>query len=562
MTIIFDEDKQNQKLRQMRLEEEERLMRMLSQKYDIPYIDLTSVSINTDALRLLEEEDARKGECAVFDIVGKKISLALNNPNNTYVESLADDLKRKGYTIVFYISSMVGISKAWSLYKDLSFAVETEAGALDISDNEIQAIVEKTKSLGDVQQLLTIALDEKKSHKLSKILATLMAGALATKASDIHIEAEETFSRLRYRLDGVLVEVTKFDLETYHSLLSRLKLLSGLKLNIKENAQDGRFTIKIYTSDIEIRTSTIPGSYGESVVMRILNPQAIASSLEELGMPKKLYDITLREIARPNGMILVTGPTGSGKTTTLYAFLKKTMSPDFKIITIEDPIEYHIPGIVQTQVENEKGYSFDAGLRSVVRQDPDIILVGEIRDTETALTAINAALTGHLVFSTLHTNNAAGTFTRLIDLGVDSKVITSAVHLALAQRLVRKLCPVCKKLSPVKDSYKNVLEKTLASLEGFEEQTLFTKIPDQIHIAVGCPVCNGTGYQGRIGVYEGILADAMIEDTVRMNPSEREIRQASLPQKIMTMKQDGVIKVLQGVTSFEELERVIDIYEE
>lgn len=562
MTIIFDEDKQNQKLRQMRLEEEERLMKMLSQKYDIPYIDLTSVSINTDALRLLDEEDARKGECAVFDIIGKKVSLALNNPNNTHIESLVDDLKRKGYTIVFYISSMVGISKAWALYKDLSFAVETEAGALDISDNEIQDIVEKTKSLGDVQQLIALALEEKKSHKLSKLLATLMAGSLATKASDIHIEAEESFSRLRYRLDGVLVEVTKFDLETYHSILSRVKLLSGLKLNIKDNAQDGRFTIKIYTNDIEIRTSTIPGAYGESIVMRILNPQSIASSLEELGMPKKLYELTLREIARPNGMILVTGPTGSGKTTTLYAFLKKTMSPDFKIITIEDPIEYHIPGIVQTQVEDSKGYTFDAGLRSVVRQDPDIILVGEIRDTETALTAINAALTGHLVFSTLHTNNAAGTFTRLIDLGVDSKVITSAVHLALAQRLVRKLCPICKKLSPVDTRYKKIANDTLTSLSGFDEEKLFTSIPEQTYTAIGCSSCNGTGYQGRIGVYEGILADAAIEDTVRMNPSEREIRQASLSQKIMTMKQDGVLKVLQGVTTFEELERVIDLFEE
>lgn len=560
MTIIFDEEKQNQKLRQMKLEEEERLMKILSQKYSIPYIDLTSVTINTDALRLLDEDDAHQGECAVFDIVGKKISLAIYNPNNDKIEGLVDGLKRKGYTITFFISSMAGISKAWSLYKDLSFAVETEAGALDISDNEIEDIIKKTKGLDDVHTLIGFALAEKKSHRLSKILATIMAGGLATKASDIHIEAEETFSRLRYRLDGVLVETTQFDLETYHSLLSRLKLLSGLKLNIKENAQDGRFTIRIYTDDIEIRTSTIPGAYGESVVMRILNPQAIASTVEELGMPKKLYEITQREIARPNGMILVTGPTGSGKTTTLYAFLRKTMSPEFKIVTIEDPIEYHLPGIVQTQVEDSKGYTFNAGLRSVVRQDPDIILVGEIRDTETALTAINAALTGHLVFSTLHTNNAAGTFTRLIDLGVDSKVITSAVHLALAQRLVRKLCPLCKKTEPISEKHKKVLEDVKVSLQGFEEESQFTNMPEYTHIAVGCPACNKTGYQGRIGVYEGILSDTAIEDVVRMNPSEREISEAAKPQKIMSMKQDGVLKVLEGVTSMDELARVIDLY--
>ncbi|MEN9604789.1 MAG: type pilus assembly ATPase PilB, type pilus assembly protein PilB [Candidatus Parcubacteria bacterium] len=559
MTIIFDEDKQNQKLRQMKLEEEERLMKMLSQKYDIPYIDLTSISINTDALRLLAEEDARKGECAVFDIVGKKLSVALTNPNNEHVEGLIDGLKRLGYTIVFYISSLVGLTKAWSLYKDLSFAVETEAGALDISDNEIEDIVQKTTSLGDVHTLLGFALAEKKSHRLSRILATIMAGGLATLASDIHIEAEESFSRLRYRLDGVLVEAMQFDLETYRSLLSRLKLLSGLKLNIKENAQDGRFTIRIYTEDVEIRTSTIPGAYGESIVMRILNPKAIASSIEELGMPKKLYDITQHEIGRPNGMILVTGPTGSGKTTTLYAFLKKSASPDFKIVTIEDPIEYHLPGIVQTQVEDARGYTFSAGLRSVVRQDPDIILVGEIRDTETALTAIQASLTGHLVFSTLHTNNAAGTFTRLIDLGVDSKVITSAVHLAIAQRLVRKLCPVCKKMEPVSEKHKKIILDTLASLQGYDEENMFTAVPEVLPHAVGCAECNNTGYKGRIGVYEGILADEKIEETVRMNPSEREISVAAKEQKIMTMKQDGVIKVLQGVTTLDELERVVDV---
>lgn len=559
MTIIFDQDKQNQKLRQMKLEEEERLMKMLSQKYDIPYIDLTSVSINTDALRLLDEGDARKAECAVFDIVGKKISVAINNPNNESVEGLIDELKRLGYTVVFYIASLVGLTKAWSLYKDLSFAVETEAGALDISDNEIEDIVKKTTSLEDVHTLLGYALAEKKSHRLSRILATIMAGGLATLASDIHIEAEESFSRLRYRLDGVLVEAMQFDMETYHSLLSRLKLLSGLKLNIKENAQDGRFTIKIYTEDIEIRTSTIPGAYGESIVMRILNPKSIASSVEDLGMPEKLYNITQKEIARPNGMILVTGPTGSGKTTTLYAFLKKASSPDFKIVTIEDPIEYHLPGIVQTQVEESKGYTFSAGLRSVVRQDPDIILVGEIRDTETALTAIQASLTGHLVFSTLHTNNAAGTFTRLIDLGVDSKVITSAVHLAIAQRLVRKLCPKCKKIEAINDKQKEIIQETLTSLAGYDEEKLFTTVPNELPKAVGCVECNNTGYKGRIGVYEGIIADAKIEDTVRMNPSEREIKEASKEQKIMTMKQDGVIKILQGVTTLDELERVVDL---
>lgn len=560
MTLIFDEDKQNQKLSQMRLEEEERLMKMLSEKYEIPYIDLTTISVNTDALRLIEQPDAEKAECAAFNIIGTKVFVALYNPNNEYTHDIVESLKRKGYIITFYLASKISLKKAWGLYKDLSFAVETEAGSLDISNEEIEELIKKTKSLVDIQAFIKQALEEKKSHRLSKLLAVIMAGGLATKASDVHIEAEEGFSRLRYRLDGVLVEAIQFDLETYHSLLSRLKLLSGLKLNIKENAQDGRYTIKVYTTDIEIRTSTIPGAYGESVVMRILNPKAISSTIEDLGMPKKLYDIVQKEIARPNGMILVTGPTGAGKTTTLYAFLRKTMTPEYKIITIEDPIEYHLPGIVQTQVEEAKGYSFNNGLRSVVRQDPDIIMVGEIRDTDTAVTAIQAALTGHLVFSTLHTNNAAGTFTRLIDLGADAKVLTSALHLAIAQRLVRKLCVHCRKLEPITEKSKGVIERVAASLDGYEEVAAFKTIPTELYTAVGCAECNNTGYTGRIGIYEGILADAAVEEVVRMSPSEREIKEAAKPQKIIDMTQDGVMKVIQGVSTMDELERVVDLY--
>ena len=540
MTLIFDEEKQNQKLNSMRLEEEERLVKMLSSKYDIPYIDLSTVSINTDGLRLVDQKDSEQAMCVVFDATAKNLSLALNDPGNAFTEDVVDTLKRKGYNVKLYLTSTTSLKKAWKLYKDLSFAVETEAGSLDISDNEIEELTEKTKNLGDVTELVKNALAEKKSHKLSKLLAVIMAGGLATKASDIHIEAEEKFSRLRYRLDGVLVEAIQFDLDTYHALLSRLKLLSGLKLNIKENAQDGRFTIKIYTNDIEIRLSTIPGAYGESIVMRILNPKSIATSIEELGMPQRLYDIVQKEIARPNGMILVTGPTGSGKTTTLYAFLRKTMSPEYKIITIEDPIEYHLPGIVQTQVEEKKGYTFESGLRSVVRQDPDIIMVGEIRDTETALTAIQASLTGHLVFSTLHTNNAAGTFTRLIDLGADAKVLTSALHLALAQRLVRKLCTACRVMKPIDKKQKDIIDSTITSLQGYDEVANITGTPTELYTAVGCPICNNTGYVGRIG--------------------EREIKEAAKPQKIIDMRQDGVIKILAGITTVDELERVVDLY--
>lgn len=560
MNVIFDEEKKNQQLKQMKQDEDERLVMMLSDKYSIPYINLSTVSINTDALRLLDQEEAKKSECVIFDIVGKKIHLAIYNPSNTHTEETVDGLKRKGYQVIFHLTSKYSLEKAYGLYKDLSFAVETEAGSLDISDNEIESLVEKTENLDDIKIFIEEALKEKKSHKLSKLLAVIMAGGLATKASDIHIEAEDGYSKLRYRIDGVLIEATQFDMETYHSLLSRLKLLSGLKLNIKDSAQDGRFTIKIYTTDIEIRVSMIPGSYGESIVMRILNPKSISSGLEELGMTKKLYDIVIKEINRPNGMILLTGPTGSGKTTTLYAFLKKTMSPEYKIITIEDPVEYHLPGIVQTQVDEHKGYTFGEGLRSIVRQDPDIILVGEIRDSETAQTAIQASLTGHLVFSTLHTNNAAGTFIRLIDLGADPKTLTSSLHLAIAQRLVRTLCPKCKQLKDIDDRQRKIIQETIDSLDGYEEKNEIKEIPKQLYSAVGCKECNNTGYKSRIGIHEGILSTEKIEQIVSSNPSEREIKEAALDQKLLTMKQDGIIKIIQGITTLDELERVVDIY--
>jgi type IV pilus assembly protein PilB len=560
MTIIFDEEKKNQQLKQMRLDEDERLVRMLSDRHSIPYINLGSVSINTDAMRLLSQDEAKKSECVIFDIIGKKIHLAIYNPENPYIEETVDGLKRKGYEVIFHITSIFSLEKAYVLYKDLSFAVETEAGSLDISDNEIEELIKKTESLDDVKILIDEALKEKKSHRLSKLLAVIMAGGLATKASDIHIEAEDTYAKLRYRIDGVLIEATQFELDTYHPLLSRLKLLSGLKLNIKDNAQDGRFTIKIYTTDIEIRVSMIPGSYGESIVMRILNPKAISSGLEDLGFSKKLYDLTIKEINRPNGLILLTGPTGSGKTTTLYAFLKKTMSPEYKIITIEDPVEYHLPGVVQTQVDDAKGYTFNEGLRSIVRQDPDIILVGEIRDGETANIAIQASLTGHLVFSTLHTNNAAGTFIRLMNLGADPKTLTSSLHLVIAQRLVRTLCIVCKKLEDLSEREKTIIQEVITSLDGYEELSELNKIPEKLYHAVGCKECNNTGYKGRIGVHEAMLSTEKIEQVIAMNPSEREIVQAALEQKLISMKQDGIIKITKGFSTLEELERVVDIY--
>jgi type IV pilus assembly protein PilB len=553
--IHFDEDKQKGKMADLLKREEEEIVQFLSAKYGINYIDLSVTPISTDALRLVDEKTSRENKLAVFSIIDKKLKVATRNPETDGTKNIIEDLKSKGYAPTIYICSTFSLEKAWNLYKDLSFAYESKAGSLQIAGDEINSIVEKAKSLPEIMAILEEIMSLKKSYRISHILETILAGALATGASDVHIEPEESYITLRYRLDGVLVKVMDFDSDTYGLLLSRIKLLSGLKLNIKKDAQDGRFSVHVKDMDIEIRTSVLPGAYNESVVMRILNPKSIGVPLEDLGIPPKLLAIILKEIDKPNGMLLTTGPTGSGKTTTLYAFLKKVHNPSVKIITIEDPIEYHLPGIVQTQT-NDKGYTFLDGLRSALRQDPDIIMVGEIRDSETAAIAVNSALTGHLVFSTLHTNSAAGSFPRLIDLGVNSKIMSSAINLVLAQRLVRKLCEFCKKETPYDGDVKRKVDEVIATI--FDKNEIPPQ-PFKIFTASGCEKCNQTGYKGRIGIYEGIKMSPEVVSVVEMNPSSDEIEKAAAPQAILTLKQDGIVKVIQGTTSIDELERVITI---
>jgi type IV pilus assembly protein PilB len=555
MTVQFDEDKQKRKIDELLHREEEDLVQILSSKYGVNYVNLLAISINTDALRLIEEKTARERLMAAYAISDKKLKIAARNPDDEKTLEVVKGLEEKGYIIEINIASTQSLEKAWKMYNDLSFAYESRAGSLEISNEEVATIIEQAKNLPAIVDILNSSVSGKKAYRVSRILETLVAGALSIDASDIHMEPEETYVELRYRLDGVLTEVTKLDTETYNLLLSRIKLISGMKLNIKKDSQDGRFSIRLPSGEVEVRVSILPGAYNESVVMRILNPKSINVPLEDLGINEKLLNILKREMDRPDGMILTTGPTGSGKTTTLYAFLKRVQTPGIKIVTIEDPIEYHLPGIVQTQT-NEKGYNFAEGLRATVRQDPDIIMIGEIRDNETASIAINSALTGHLVFSTLHTNDAAGTFPRLIDLGINSKVITSALRIAMAQRLVRKLCQFCKKEVLAEGETKNKIDQTLSEIE---DKNYIPANTTKIYTPVGCDKCNQIGYKGRTGIYEAILTDDKIENAVELNPSEREIWQAAKGQGILTMKQDGILKILQGMTSMEELERVISL---
>lgn len=423
-------------------------------------------------------------------------------------------------------------------------------GEVEIPQHIVKDIQEKVKNVPDLKKKIEASFEK----TTTELLSIILAGAINLDASDIHIEPEEKQAKNRIRADGILQDVLLFDLKIHKALVSRIKLLSKLKLNVTDRPQDGRFSILLGATPIEIRASSLPAEYGESLVLRILNPKNLIN-VEALGLREDLSKIFNKEIKKPNGMILVTGPTGSGKTTTLYAILKKLNKPEVKIITIEDPIEYHLEGISQTQVDSKKGYDFAKGLRSIMRQDPDVVLVGEIRDFETAKIALQSALTGHLVLSTLHTNDAAGTIARLQALGEKPNNIAPAINIAIAQRLVRKVCKKCvefKKASP------EDLKKIKKALKGLSKEIKIPEITASIKIphAKGCKECNSFGYKGRIGIFEFFLNDTDMEKFILTSPSISSVRELAIKKGMVLMRQDGFIKVLEGTTTIEEIERV------
>ncbi|MEI6528051.1 MAG: GspE/PulE family protein [bacterium] len=557
MSDFADETKQEKKLEELRKKEEEDIVRLLSTKYGLDFIDLHLIPINADALNIIKEDVSREAKIVCYDKIGKRLKMAILSPKNEKAVAIIKQLEYAGYKTEISMTTTSSLEKAWDRYKDISASIANTAGTFDISSTQVVDYMNNIKGINDVSAIIKEILSLKKAYKISKMMEAMVAGALALGASDIHLEPEESHILIRFRLDGVLINVFEFDAETYELLLSRIKLLSGMKLNIKNDAQDGRFSVKIIDNNIEIRSSILPGAYNESIVMRLLNPKSISVPLEQLGIQERTLATLLKQIERPNGMLLITGPTGSGKTTTLYAFMKKILSPDIKIITIEDPIEYHLPGVVQTQTDDEKGYTFLSGLRAALRQDPDVIMVGEIRDGETATIAINSALTGHLVFSTLHTNTAAGAFPRLIDLGVNPKIISSAINVAMAQRLIRKLCNECKMKRAPNDREKKIISDMTNSVT---DKTYLTGLDvNSVYEAKGCDKCHNTGYKGRVAICEVILMSKEVEETLINNPSDRDIKKAAASQNMLDMKQDGVIKVLQGVSTFDELGRVIDL---
>lgn len=546
------EEKLERKLAEVRLREEEARTEELAENLNLPYIDLTGLPIETEALVLVPEEAARQSKIAVIHKTEKELKVAAKNPSDEITKKILDDLKKQGFVIQVFVASEHSLKKAFERYQDLAKKKTEITGKVEITQELIDEFRQKAKSLDALKKIITEMPQDEATH----VLEAVIAGALQNDSSDLHLEAREKNSLLRYRIDGILHDVVFLSSKTYNLILSRIKLLSGMILNVRDQAQDGRFTIRLENADIEVRVSIIPGPNGENIVMRVLNPKNINLSLKDLGFREDLYEFLEKEIKRPNGMIITTGPTGSGKTTTLYAFLKEVTSADVKIITLEDPIEYHLTGVTQTQVEAERGYTFAAGLRAILRQDPDIVLVGEIRDKETAEIAVHAALTGHIVFSTLHTNDAAGAIPRFIDMDTNPTILSAALIDIMAQRLLRRICSECQK--PYSPSAEEK-EKIKKALEGLPKQV---KTPDmlkdfKLYKGQGCVKCNNTGYKGRIGVYENIAVNAEMEKLINKSPSHAEVLEAARKNNFISMYQDGILKVLEGITTLEELEDVV-----
>lgn len=536
------------KQKEIKIKEMERATRQTAAASGLPYIDLFGFAISSEALSILSEEEAKalKTVCFYYDSQG--IRLATINPDNPALFDLIKKLKAKYLNLKAYYISANSLEYALSLYKALPKVRMIEKG-VSIKEEELNKYSEKFSSFQNLQ-------DQINSAQITDIVAMILAASIKSRASDIHIEGEEKGIKVRFRIDGVLHDAAELEKVVWQKLISRFKALSGVKINISDKPQDGRISINLKNERIDIRASFLPTAFGESVVMRLLRSSSVGLTFKDLGIKGKAFEQLKREIERPNGMIITTGPTGSGKTTTLYAILKKLNNPETKIITIEDPIEYQLQGVNQSQTSEK--YTFAHGLRSIVRQDPDIIMVGEIRDLETAEIGIQAALTGHLVLSTIHTNDAAGTVPRFLSMGVKPFLLAPALNVMIGQRLVRRICPACKKEAAINAEQMERVLKIIDSLPDDVKKNIDKKNM-KFYKGEGCDGCQTLGFKGQIGIYEIMTMNDEIEKLILTgNASEYDMRNAAVKSGMITMLQDGFLKALDGVTSVEELFRVAE----
>jgi len=516
----------------------------------IPFVDLENKEIPKNILQIISESIAKKNNVIVFKKDGNKLQVAMLDPSDIQV---IDYLKKKtGFEIVPCLTTKKSIKETLKQYKK---SLQAEFGEI---------INEEPDQDADKKELKKIAED----LPIIKIVDTLLEHAILQSASDIHIEPDEKEVRVRYRVDGILHDAMNLPKQVMHGIVARIKVLSNLKLDEHRIPQDGRFKIKVDDKKISFRVSIIPVFGGEKIVMRVLDDSAKGVTLEKLGLLSDSLERVKRAIEQPNGIFLVTGPTGSGKTTTLYTILGILNKPEVNISTIEDPIEYQISRINQTQVKSKVGMTFAAGLRSLLRQDPDIIMVGEIRDNETMQISLNAAMTGHLVLSTLHTNSSAAAIPRMFDMDAEPFLVASTVNTVVAQRLVRKVCSDCKEPYKLNKKEADELKKRIdfdfilksinKNKEDLVEEVANFKNLEDINFfrGKGCKTCNSEGYKGRMGIYEVLEISEGIKKMISENVIASEIEKKAIEEGMNTMIVDGFVKAVNGETSLEEILRV------
>ena len=521
----------------------------------IPYVDLKKSLVSPDVLQIVPEPIAKKYNIVAFEKNGNELKVAMLNPED--LQTIDFIKKKTGLKIIPCLATLESIQ---TVIKQYEKSLKAEFGdIIEKSSEEItgQKEEEKDKDLEEIAQGLPVI----------RIIDTLLKHAILQSASDIHIEPEEKEVIVRYRIDGVLHDAMTLPREVLSGIVARIKVLSNLKLDEHRLPQDGRFKIENENYKFSLRVSILPVFDGEKIVMRLLDESSKGLTLERMGLAGIPLEVVHREIKKPNGMVLVTGPTGSGKTTTLYTVMDIINTTDVNISTVEDPVEYRMPRVNQTQVNAKIGMTFASALRALLRQDPDIIMVGEIRDKETLEIAIQAAMTGHLVLSTLHTNSAAGALPRMIDMGAESFLIASTVNVIIAQRLVRKLCPECREEYTLSDkeikTLKNSidLDDILKYLKGNKDLGKTVKLGEnwsniKFYKSKGCEQCGGEGYHGRLGIFEVLDVSSSIEKLIVESASTETIEKKAKEEGMCTMLEDGFAKAVQGITSIEEVLRV------
>jgi type II secretory ATPase GspE/PulE/Tfp pilus assembly ATPase PilB-like protein len=541
------QEKFQEKMEDIRLKNLENMTRQKATELGFDYIDLKGFPISPEALQLIPREQARRKKIICFLYTGKEVRIGAVDPKDPEMDEIVFQVSERAHPedSKVYMISEHSFELAEKVYDALPEVREVVKG-VEITEAELKSFQAKVKKISDldaaVQKVTT-----------TDFVALIIAVSLTSGVSDIHIEAQEKQVDIKYRIDGVLNKVAAVKKDQWQRIVNRIKLFSGLKLNIVTAPQDGRFTIFTAEGTVDVRVSTLPTAYGESIVMRLLKPGTIALQFEQLGIRGIAYEQLKREVERPNGMIVTTGPTGSGKTTSLYAILNKLNDGHSKIITLEDPIEYHLAGISQSQIDKSVDYTFAKGLNSILRQDPDIVMVGELRDLETAEVAIQAALTGHLVLSTIHTNSAAGAVPRFLSMDVKPFLLAPALNAVIGQRLVRRICPDCiveDKLEP------DILARAKKILSEVNPKSGYKVDLDNLKFykGKGCDKCGDLGFHGRMGIYEIMAMTEEIEKVILSGKvSEYDMQRIAMEQGMVSMVQDGLLKALDKITSVQEV---------